>query len=579
MDGSLWIRSQHAVLDWLESQHNIKIQRNVNLGMVMTFDGFHRDDSGNVRVFEYHNCYWHGCEKCYPHVPNTSGLRVIGKEKRNVLLQRVRDMKKRKVCKELGYELQEVWTHDIHNNMYIKERKKEHVRRRKIPSIKHREALYGGRTNATVLFYECKSTEKIQYFDINGLYPHVMMNKTYPCAHPKMIFEFPSENLNDYFLRGNFFGLIEAKVKTPLQLKHPVLPVKINGKLMFPLCELCASESCRQCNHGNRRGLTGVWFTEEVKYAIHCGYEIVEIFQIENYPVSDIAKNPFRLFVSPIMKRKKEAEGGNGRVPNPSMRTLNKLAGNSIWGKFATNPRQDNITYLRTPESLYNLLGDADKKVKDVLDLGTSLRVVYETEDNFIMTPSYTSLISAIMVTAYARLEILKHIHSIPPDDVLYFDTDSIIFVQHGDINPIQNIGPECGQISCELPPGAFIKKFASTGPKSYAYLVFYPESGEEKLFIKVKGITLDKNVREKYLHTMDNTNFIFDFVKENYAFGKTVKPMELPQIKIRATERNELLTKSQQKKFGNRYDKRFIIEDLKTLPWGYINDAMDLSE
>src|SRR5688500_12244118 len=87
------------------------------------------------------------------------------------------------------------------------------------------------------------------------------------------------------------------------------------------------------------------------------------------------------------------------------------------------------------------------------------------------------------------------------------------------------------------------------------------------------------KKVREKYLHTKDNTNFIFDFVKDNYALGKTVKPLELPQTKIRATERNELLTKVQQKKFGNQYDKRFIIQDFKTLPWGYISDPMNLSE
>jgi hypothetical protein len=230
---------------------------------------------------------------------------------------------------------------------------------------------------------------------------------------------------------------------------------------------------------------------------------------------------------------------------------------------------------IETAAELFTLLGSAKYRVKAILDLGNVLRVTYDTEDDFVTTPQYTSLITGIMVTAYARLELLSYIHLIPEDDVLYFDTDSVIFIQKGKNNPINNIGPETGQMASELKgygTDAYIQTFASSGPKSYIYKVVNPSTGLCEVICKFKGITIDSRVRREDIYMDDDPDFLFNFIKSNYKDNFRQTPIPIHQTNIRATARNELLTLQLVKKFGNDYDKRLISKDYKTLPWGYLN-------
>ena len=48
------------------------------------------------------------------------------------------------------------------------------------------------------------------------------------------------EDCNGKHLKLNYFGLIKAKILPPCGLVLPVLPIKINNKLMFSLCRTCA---------------------------------------------------------------------------------------------------------------------------------------------------------------------------------------------------------------------------------------------------------------------------------------------------------------------------------------------------
>lgn len=72
---------------------------------------------------------------------------------------------------------------------------------------------------------------------------------------------------------------MQCKVLPPRGLFHPVLPVRIGGKLLFPLCRLCA-ENLQQtpCTHlDHERILQGTWVTEEVKKAVEKGYRIIKV--------------------------------------------------------------------------------------------------------------------------------------------------------------------------------------------------------------------------------------------------------------------------------------------------------------
>ena len=72
----------------------------------------------------------------------------------------------------------------------------------------------------------------------------------------------------------------------PRNLYHPVLPVKMYGKLIFPLCRKCVEDKVQEdCMHENEEDRVGTWVSEEVKKAVEVGYRIRKIFEIWQYKI------------------------------------------------------------------------------------------------------------------------------------------------------------------------------------------------------------------------------------------------------------------------------------------------------
>jgi hypothetical protein len=96
-----------------------------------------------------------------------------------------------------------------------------------IPSLKPRDALFGGRTNAAKLYHNCGDGEKNKFNGVTSLYPFVQ--KTKPCllGASKIITEVNTLDIN------NFFGLIQCKVLPPRKLRFRTLPTRIGNKLLF----------------------------------------------------------------------------------------------------------------------------------------------------------------------------------------------------------------------------------------------------------------------------------------------------------------------------------------------------------
>ena len=93
------------------------------------------------------------------------------------------------------------------------------------------------------------------------------------------------ENCNGIHLKLNYFGLIKAKILPPRGLLLPILPIKINDKLMFPLCHTCATnENQKPCKCSDKdRVLIHTWCTPEINLAINMGYIIIEIYEVFNW--------------------------------------------------------------------------------------------------------------------------------------------------------------------------------------------------------------------------------------------------------------------------------------------------------
>ena len=114
-------------------------------------------------------------------------------------------------------------------------------------------AFFGGRTNAVRLHFTAEPEMKIRYYDYTSLYPWVNKNGRYPTGHPTFIYAPTSNDLTPYF------GLAKVTILPPESLFHPVLPVRLDGKLTFPLCRTCTEHKINEplttksyeCPHSN----------------------------------------------------------------------------------------------------------------------------------------------------------------------------------------------------------------------------------------------------------------------------------------------------------------------------------------
>ncbi|XP_018568949.1 uncharacterized protein LOC108909186 [Anoplophora glabripennis] len=98
--------------------------------------------------------------------------------------------------------------------------------------------------------------------------------------HPKI---YLGEECNALDLK-EIDGLIKCKILPPQDLYHPVLPQKINNKLMFVLCRICGQQMQKNtCSHEeDERALSGTWVADEVMKALEKGYRLMEIYEVWN---------------------------------------------------------------------------------------------------------------------------------------------------------------------------------------------------------------------------------------------------------------------------------------------------------
>ena len=387
-----------------------------------------------------------------------------------------------------------------------------------------REALAGGRTNNLRFHYKAEDDEVIRYLDVTSEYPYVLKNRKYPLGNPKVI------NRNFETLE-NYFGFVKCKVLPPKDLFLPVLPMKINEKLAFVLCEECAKNSNQvDCTHTDeQRCLTSTWTTIELQEALERGYKIVEIYQVLHYETT--SDELFKAYINMWLEVKQLASGmppelrsdpvkqaeffreyferegiqlnPEEMVENKGLRFIAKLMLNSFWGKLAQRANMPSTTLCKTQHEFYSLLCQAEqgeitiKGVKVMND--EAILVSHEKTDLKDCSPGNTNVAIASFVTSYARLHLYKHLDIVVqsnPQHLLYFDTDSVIFVEKRGQNLMQT-GHFLGEMTDEVADygeGAYIREFVSGGPKNYCYLVVKPD-GTIVVVTKTKGIRADGEV------------------------------------------------------------------------------------
>ena len=534
------------------------------------------------------------------------------------IAQRWRDTQmKEKRLKEQGYIVLSKWSCE-----FAEEKKKPKIRDfldslNIQDPINLRDCYFGGRTNALVLHRKFDKGEKGKYVDFTSLYPDILKYRRFPVGHPDRItIEFkqclfkPCEGNCFYFPCGGkhwtlpYFGVMKVTVLPPTDLIHPVLPLKCNGKLKFPLCYKCAclenKEMCK-CLDSDRK-FTHTYCTPELEVAMNMGYSIIQIHEVLHWKETEMY-NPvtkegglFTKYINAFLKLKQEFSGYPQNVTseterqeyidnyfnhegilldkecidkNPGLRSLSKLALNSFYGKFGQRTNMKKTMFVKDIKTLMQVLTDPGKLLMDFHIMNDDvIQIEYKNTEDFECQSFNTNVTIAAFCTSWARLKLWSVMQRLG-NRVLYHDTDSIIFsVKDGEYVP--PLGTYLGQITDELTckelgcknqycSGHWIEEFVSCGPKNYSFRV---NTGE--IVCKVRGFSL--NYKSSLILN-------FESMKEALVAWKKNEKKELVTVKTELV-RNKYIPKVFNrvisKHYGVVYDKRQVLPDFTSSPFGF---------
>ena len=414
-----------AWLNYVADKEKISISHAQNKGE-KNFGSYFVDGYNEERdtIYEFHGCYFHGCPKCYTPDTKNNLLNLLMRSLYTRHCERIAYLKGK--CKNIVEIWECEWDKKVAENVEIK---------KFISTIKYetplipREALFGGRTNALILHHKCKANEKILYYDFTSLYPYVQKYRKYPVGHPIII----KENFDDV---RNYFGFIKCNILPPRKLYLPVVPAKINDKLVYTLCQKCAHlQLTEECKHNDiERCLKGTWCTLEIHKAIELGYEIKEIFEVwhwnetAEYNYTEKQGGLFTDYINMFLKGKQEASGFPSDVitdedkenyirgyfekegvqlnkddieVNPAKRFVFKLFLNSMWGRLGMNSDRTNYKIITNPQEWFEMISD-DQYIITSTDFSHDKCLQVSYKYKLAKSSNETSVVHAAFVTCYA---------------------------------------------------------------------------------------------------------------------------------------------------------------------------------
>jgi hypothetical protein len=571
-----------AHLDKVSIQHALKGGEKRIQGTRYKLDGYCEETN---TAYEYNGCIFHGCPECFP--DNRDGkCNPLTKQSMNELYALT--LKKKTYLKSLGMKYVCIWDHDFQIQTNQNVELKRFIENLDIADrLDPRESFFGGRTNASKLYYSTQENEQIKYVDFTSLYPWVNKYCQYPVGHPTII-------TKGFGNIGEYFGIAKVKILPPRGLYHPVLPYRSNGKLKFPLCKTCADtenqDSCT-CSDESRM-LTGTWCTPEIQTAVRLGYHIQTIYEVYHweqttkYDPKTGDGGLFATYINTFLKFKQEASGLPDWIQteadtqtyiqryfqkegvsldrdnirkNPGLRALAKLCLNSFWGKFGQrlNMRQTAMFHETEVNQFFQLFSDSMKQPHnfhiisdDMIQIEWIYKKDSQPEDN------KTNIYLATFTTCWARLKLYSVLEPLNTR-VLYYDTDSVIYVSKpGEYDP--PLGDYLGELTNELSRGEHIVEFVSGGPKNYAY-----RTNKNNETCKVRGFTLNYSNSQ-----LINFKSVKNIVTEPQKNSNIV--ITNPSKICRDKRKRKLYNREEKKSYQMVYTKRRKLDNYDTVPYGY---------
>jgi len=115
---------------------------------------------------------------------------------------------------------------------------------------------------------------------------------------------------------------------------------------------------------------------------------------------------------------------------NPGLRTLAKMMLNSMWDKFGQRLNKTQVRAFDDPYQVHQFLDTDTLDVRNVFVINDDkVEVHYQYQDKNIPVSLNLNIFVAAFTTCQARLKLYEALEQLG-ERVLYYDTDSVIFLQ-----------------------------------------------------------------------------------------------------------------------------------------------------
>ena len=338
-----------------------------------------------------------------------------------------------------------------------------------------------------------------------------------------------------------YFGLYACRILPQRDLFHPVLPYAIrqdgcpSTKKMYVLCRTCAQErnfTLNSSTHSrDERALEGVWITPEIELALEKGYEIIDAFEVWDYPK---VKTGIALeYMNHFLKGKQEAAGWPKNCTTPEQRAeyvdafleregvqldpakigeernkplyaLNKQALNCWWGKLAEQQQRKQTKFVNSAQEFFKFLADENAKEKKFMFVDEdNLMLYWHEKDHAIPTTRKGNVVLGAFTTGHARVHLYREILEKIGTRAVYCDTDSGIYTAGQSCGESLSTGSFLGDLTNELEEDRVIGEWVCGGPKNYGYrtysLVKSPFDDDfRKTEFKCKGVVNTFHTNER---------------------------------------------------------------------------------
>ena len=249
-----------------------------------------------------------------------------------------------------------------------------------------RSAYFGGRSEIFRMGFEpSPGHEEAELYDVNSMYPAAMLSGM-PIGPGIKTYGLSEQDVYDNHQRMT--GIVEATVEIPEDCYVPPLPVRHEGKLVFPVGRF-----------------SGCWDASELELLPQVGGRIIETRQsvwYEEYPI-------FTSFVEKIYKfRDKKSPQWTA-----AMDFIAKIILNAAYGKFA----------MRELRQMF-VIHPADVEGMTPVDFESD---IWSREE--IVSPNYIVPQIAVHITALARRQLWEILNGVVRRGgrIYYCDTDSVV--------------------------------------------------------------------------------------------------------------------------------------------------------